>query len=178
MSLVRSNLEHATCVWSPHQAVHADRIERVQRNFVRFALRRLPWTVSRLPQYFERSLLLGLDALADRRTVASALFARDIICGRIDCACLSELFRFENIPYPRRRNTRIVPFFHRRNYGRYEPVNQAIINLNKYCSWFGFDRAESREVVGGRLRAALSSVRLGRRQMQYTAPSGILTVVF
>jgi hypothetical protein len=27
--LVRPNLEHAACVWSPHQSVHSERLERV-----------------------------------------------------------------------------------------------------------------------------------------------------
>jgi hypothetical protein len=26
-SLVRPNLEHAACVWSPHQSVHSERLE-------------------------------------------------------------------------------------------------------------------------------------------------------
>jgi hypothetical protein len=39
ISLVRPNLEHATCVWSPHQSVHSERLERVQHNFIRYAVR-------------------------------------------------------------------------------------------------------------------------------------------
>jgi hypothetical protein len=40
-SLVRPNLEHAACVWSPHQLVHSKRLERVHYNFIRYAVRRL-----------------------------------------------------------------------------------------------------------------------------------------
>jgi hypothetical protein len=43
ISLVRLNLEHAACVWSPHQSVHSERLDRVQ--FIRYAVRRLPWRV-------------------------------------------------------------------------------------------------------------------------------------
>jgi hypothetical protein len=39
-SLVRPNLEHAACVWSPHQSVHSERLEREQHNFIRYAVRR------------------------------------------------------------------------------------------------------------------------------------------
>jgi hypothetical protein len=78
-SLVRPNLEHATCVWSPHQSVHSKRLERVQNNFIRYAVGRLPpWRVWPLPAYDARCLLIGLEVLSDRRNVASALFARDI----------------------------------------------------------------------------------------------------
>jgi hypothetical protein len=34
-SLVRPSLEHAACIWSPHQSVHSERLERVQHNFFR-----------------------------------------------------------------------------------------------------------------------------------------------
>jgi hypothetical protein len=41
-SLVRPNHEHAACVWSPHQSIHSERLERVQYNVIRYAVRRLP----------------------------------------------------------------------------------------------------------------------------------------
>jgi hypothetical protein len=44
MAFVRPGLENASCVWSPHQEVHLARIERIQHNFKRFALRGLGWT--------------------------------------------------------------------------------------------------------------------------------------
>jgi hypothetical protein len=31
-TIARPNLEHATYVWSPHQLVHSERLERVQHN--------------------------------------------------------------------------------------------------------------------------------------------------
>jgi hypothetical protein len=48
----------ASCVWS--------RIERIQHNFIRFALRGLCWTTQPLPLYESRCLLLGLEVLSDR----------------------------------------------------------------------------------------------------------------
>jgi hypothetical protein len=78
-------IEHAACVWSPHQSVHSERLERVQHNFIRYAVHRLPWRVWLLPAYDARCLLIGLEVLSDRRIVASALFTRDILVGRVDC---------------------------------------------------------------------------------------------
>jgi Reverse transcriptase (RNA-dependent DNA polymerase) len=162
VSLVRPNLEYASSVWSPHQACHSERIERIQHNFLRFALRLLGWTVNPLPPYDCRCALLGLDSLEDRRTVSSALLIRDLLCGRIDSPSLTGLLRFEDNPYARRRNARLVQFFHRTNYGKFEPLNNAIMNFNQYCDLFGFRNDESRDVFRDRLRFALSDERLGQ----------------
>jgi hypothetical protein len=42
-TFVRSNLDYAGVIWSPYYGVHIDRIEAVQRKFVRFVLRFLGW---------------------------------------------------------------------------------------------------------------------------------------
>jgi hypothetical protein len=97
-SLVRPNLEHAACVWSPHQSVHSERLERVQQSFIRYAVRRLPWRVWPLPAYDARRLLMGREVLSDRRIFYSALFARDILVGRVDCPDLALMLRFEEVP--------------------------------------------------------------------------------
>jgi hypothetical protein len=78
-----------TCVWSPHQSVHSERLERVQHNFIRYGLRQLPWRVWPLSAYDARCLLIGLGVLSDRRIVASALFARVILVCRVNCADLA-----------------------------------------------------------------------------------------
>jgi hypothetical protein len=62
-SLVRPNHENAACIWSPHQSVHSERLERVQHNFIRYAVRQLPWRVWPLPAYDVRCLLIGLEVL-------------------------------------------------------------------------------------------------------------------
>jgi hypothetical protein len=60
VSLVRSRLEYASCVWQPFYAVHIARIERIQEKFVKYAVRRLGWDISldlppyRVPTYSTR----------------------------------------------------------------------------------------------------------------------------
>lgn len=166
VSLVRPNLEYASCIWSPYYACHSERIERIQHNFVRFALRGLRWTANPLPAYDSRCALLGLESLADRRTVFCALLIRDLLCGRIDSPHLTSKLRFEQRPYARRRHAKLVPFFHRTNYGKFEPLNNAIINFNRYCDLFGFRNDESRNIFRGRFRLTLSNERLGRHRLR------------
>jgi hypothetical protein len=91
---------------------------------------------------------------------AAVLFVRNILCGRIESAYLADLLRFESNPYPRRRNARLMDFYHRTNYGQNEPVNKAILIFNKYCDLFGFRDDESRYVFrNGFSRGALSGER-------------------
>jgi hypothetical protein len=120
-----------------------------------------------LPAYDARCLLIGLEVLSDKRIVASALFARDIMDGRVDCADLALMLRFEEVPYSRRRNAGILTFFHRtNNYGRFKPVNNAMINFNKYCHWFGFCGEVAHDVFQDRLKSALSGERFGDQRLQ------------
>jgi hypothetical protein len=73
VAFVQPGLEYASWVWSPHQEVHSARIERIQHNFIRFALQGLgrsglvwglDWTAQPLPPYGSICLLLGLDVLS------------------------------------------------------------------------------------------------------------------
>jgi hypothetical protein len=38
VAFVQPGLEYGSCVWLPHQEVHSARMERIQYNFIRFAL--------------------------------------------------------------------------------------------------------------------------------------------
>lgn len=85
-TLVRSTLEYCSPVWNPHYLNGVDRIEKVQRRFIRFALRRLPWNNPlQLPRYEARLMLIGLDTLATRRNLSRATLVADILMARTDC---------------------------------------------------------------------------------------------
>jgi hypothetical protein len=75
--------------------------------------------------YLQQETSLVTTVLSDRRKIAAALFVRDIICRRIESGYLADLLRFQSNPYPRRRNARLMDFYHRTNYGQNEPVNKA-----------------------------------------------------
>jgi hypothetical protein len=135
----------------------------MQHNFIRYAMRRLPWRVWPLPAYDARCLLIGLEVLSNRIIVASALFAWNILVDRVDCADLPLMLRFEEVSYSRRRNAGL---FHRTNYNRFKSVNNAIINLNKYCHWFCFCGEVGRDIFRDRLKSDLSREHFGHQRLQ------------
>jgi hypothetical protein len=91
----------------------------------------------------------------------SAVLIRDLLVDKTDSLHLLFKLRFESNPYARRRNAKLLPYFHRTNYRRFEPLNNAIMSLNRYCDLFGFRTDDFRD----RLMLTLSNERLGRLRL-------------
>lgn len=145
-SLVRSTLEYCSVVWQPYYQNGIERIESVQRRFLRFALRRLPWQDPfRLPSYQNRCRLIDLETLQARRNTARALFVADTLQGRIDCPAILEAIDLNARPRVLRNSPMLRLPFHRTNYGQ----NSALVGVqrvfNRVASVFDFNL--SREVV-------------------------------
>jgi hypothetical protein len=88
--------------------MHVDKVERVQRRFIRYALRGLSWTDTfDLPPYEHRCALLRLDTLVKRRSIACIMFIFDILSGRINSPNLLSAL---DLNTPRYR-TRVPSFF-------------------------------------------------------------------
>jgi hypothetical protein len=61
------------------------KVERVQRRFIRYALRGLGWTdIYDLPPYEHRCTLLLLDTLVKMRSIACIMFIFDVLGGRMN----------------------------------------------------------------------------------------------
>lgn len=144
-SLVRPILENASLVWFPHQVSWCIRIERVQKRFVRAALRNLPWRDPiNLPPYPERCQLLGLDTLQRRRKIQQALFIGKLINGEIDSPELRSMIRFR-IPNRTLRNTTLLEQrFHRTLFGHNEPIAACIRTFTTVEDLFEFGEPSSR----------------------------------
>lgn len=96
VSLVRPLLEYCSVVWSPYKDVDVKRLESVQKQFVLFALRNVPWSHRyRLPPYESRLGLLNLDSLSERRRLATACFTFKAIRGELKVPEISNKYRFE-----------------------------------------------------------------------------------
>jgi hypothetical protein len=107
VSLVRPIIEFGCCVWSQYYQVHIDRIEMIQRRFIRFALSRLPWLDSmNLPPYVDRCKLLDIQPLQLRRINFDCMLIYDLLSGKIDCPSLLEKLSFNVCNYNFRSSSR------------------------------------------------------------------------
>lgn len=150
-TLVRPHLEYASQIWSPFYSSHISRIESIQKNFLRFALRHLPWNNHLiLPPYRDRLKLIDLKTLEFRRTVADIFFIiqvknnciiSDYTRAKIDSLINTRnRFRSENI---------FRTMSHRTNYGKHEPINRMMSAINQYKNVIdlSFNRVELTEAL-------------------------------
>lgn len=139
-ALVRSILESSAVVWCPYNRTWIERIEAIQRKFVRIALRNLPWRDARnLPPYENRCMLLGIDTLEKRRTMMQAVFVAKVLINEIDSpALLSDM----NIYVPERAlRRRDFLYLQPRNsrYGQHDPIRIMALRFNEVFEHFDFN---------------------------------------
>ena len=144
--LVRSTLEYGSVVWNPLYQNSSKRIEDIQRRFVRYALRLLPWRDPfRLPSYESRCQLINLETLDARRDTARALTVADMLTSRIDCPGLLQQLYFQ----ARSRVLRVGAFFRipvrHTNYSAYGSIIGLQRLFNRVASIFDFN--VSRELL-------------------------------
>lgn len=137
-SFVRSKLEYAHMVWNPSTDIQINRIERVQKKFLKFALSSLNF-IPPVPSYESRCRLICLPTLLNRRLHQSMIFLYKVISGIIDCSFLLSLIGF-NAPC---RDLRRFAFFnipyHRTNYGMNEPILKSLREFNRICELHDVD---------------------------------------
>jgi hypothetical protein len=103
--------------------VRADNVERVQRLFIRYALRGLGWTDTYdLPPYEYRCAFLRLETLEKRRSIACIMFIFDILGGIMNSPNLLSALELNT---PRYRTRFLGISFHRTNYEVHEPMSAA-----------------------------------------------------
>ena len=139
-ALIRSQLEYAAQVWAPYHNVHIVRLERVQRAFVRLALRTLPWrNPPEQTPIEDRRRLLGLDTLLKRRQRMQQMFIFDLLTKRLDSQKLSRHLNVYVPPRILRRNPPLfrIPF-HQTSYGYNQPFDVCCRLFNVVSDRFVF----------------------------------------
>lgn len=139
-ALVRSLLESNVVVWCPYQLTWINRIETIQRRFVRRALRNLPWRDSmNLPPYADRCRLLGIDTLVNRRFIQQAAFVAKVLTGELDSP---EILSRLNIYAPQRilRQRDFLTITSSNTvYGQNDPISAMSTVFNEVYVYFDFN---------------------------------------
>ena len=132
-SLVRSILEYCSTIWSPNYICHIERLERVQRKFVKYLLFKHHFPSLGI-NYSTRLLLCGIKTLECRRRDALLIFLYKLLNGTTQC---SELLEQILLLVPVRTTRHRQLFFertHRTNYGLTAFVDRIVNNYNQFYS--------------------------------------------
>ena len=102
-ALVRSNLEFACQVWSPHHAKYREAIESIQKQFVKFIhpnnSANNPLNDYQLRPYTVRCTELEIHTISRRRINMCIFLLHDIISGRLKSSYLRDQLSFVKINY-------------------------------------------------------------------------------
>lgn len=127
--LVRSTLEYACTVWSPHYGIHIETIEKVQKRFLRHIAYKL-LIPSDLINYNELLLLLNLPSLEQRRRNYDLCLLFKILNNLIDCPELLHAIGL-HVPSRQTRHTQLFNVgYHRTNYGHFGPIERICREAN------------------------------------------------
>lgn len=151
-SLVRPHLEYASQVWTPLYDIHIERLESVQRNFTRFALKGLQWNdPSYVLSYDQRLSILQMQTLEQRRTNNDLVFFHQLITGVTDAPDLlcSVYFNYRGGGYNLRGLDMVKVPTHRTNYGIHEPLTRMgrLVNWNSNIFDFNINKCKLKNLL-------------------------------
>lgn len=155
-SLVRPILEYGSIIWDPLYNVHINYIESVQKQFLIFCLRGLPWNSDvNLPSYNSRLMLIRLPTLKSRRTMLNVSFLFNVINGKVFAEFLLNNITF-NVPQRPTRNFRplFLQFF-RSNYANADPLRRISKDFNDLYECIDFSLSSN--VIKSRIIIYLNS---------------------
>lgn len=121
VALIRPIVEYCSIIWAPTYQIHIDRIEKIQKKFVkllcfRFCIPYASENYSYLLSFF------SLQSLNVRRKFYDIMFAFKVINQIIKCPEIMRLFPLYVAPRPLRQPPLLAVEFHRTNYGLHSSV--------------------------------------------------------
>lgn len=123
--LVRPILEYGCVLWNPCAAIHQQRIESIQKQFLIFALRHTEQRDEnfRFKPYIERLSQLNLETLVRRRINFRIIFIYDVLIHKLKTNIIHELQIVEN-----NRNLRSSDFVKLFNSKLYYGINNPMVD--------------------------------------------------
>ncbi|KAG7308425.1 hypothetical protein JYU34_005625 [Plutella xylostella] len=127
-SLIRSQFDFASVVWSPHYAVHSNKLESIQKRFVKALHFRLTHSRGR---YADLLALYKLQRLSDRRTLLDAMTLYNVCNNLYDCPALLEHIHYRAPSRPSRSKALFSLDTARTNSGSRAPLRRMCETYNK-----------------------------------------------
>ena len=113
ITYIRPKLEYNTAVWSPHLKKDIQKIEKIQKDYTRYAFKRCSIPYS---DYLDRLYKLDLHSLEYRRTEFDLIFLYKIINGLCGLN-FNEYYQYRSQPYAlRNKSIQIETKHHSNNY--------------------------------------------------------------
>lgn len=123
VALVRPVLEYCSVIWAPTYQIHIDRIEKVQKKFVKLLCYR--FNVAYSSDYYPHLLsFFSLQHLNTRRKFVDIMFAFKVINHIIKCPEIEHLFPLYTAVRPLRQHPLLAVEFHSTNYGIHSSVTR------------------------------------------------------
>lgn len=130
-AFVRSVLEYCCVVVSPHYQHYVTIIEKIQKRFLRLVLRdHANLTYDQMCQSFD------LETLDKRRSMASVMFAFDVLTSKVDCPDILAKLNFHCPVIQTRRARFFVDTIRHTNYTNNEPINRMMRCFNSISQHF------------------------------------------
>lgn len=145
-AFVRSHLEYASQIWNPRYDKYIDRLEGVQKRFIRILCYRLniPY---RSENYINLCKKFHLQPLVNRRRLADCSFLLKLLSNEIDCPNLLQNLSFCIPQKSVRFNPPISIPFSSSNYRQNTYMLRASKDFNKLCKEYSFDPFNTKSVV-------------------------------
>ena len=146
---VRSHLDYCSSIWSPQVKYLKDKIEKVQKVFIKELcfIEKVKFD-SRL--YFELCSQFGLATLENRRTVSDLLYFHKILHGRVNCAYLVSNIWF-HLPLRRTRHTNVLTCDIQRGLSirkaDFIPRSISIVNSIPEIDFFDCDHSKMKRII-------------------------------
>ena len=129
VALVRPILERCSVIWAHTYQIHIDRIEKIQRKFVKLLCYR--FNVVYASDYYPYLLsFFSLQDLNTRRKFIDIMFAFKVLNHIIKCPEILHLFPLYIAPRPLRQHPLLTVQFHSTNYGMHSSVTRISNNVN------------------------------------------------
>ena len=126
-SYIRSRLEYCSLIWSPSSVAMSDKIERVQKKFLKFVS--FQCNLDSSLSYDEKCQYFKIQTLSSRRKVSEVVFINKVYNNKIDCQSILQDLAFY-VPSRRIRQRDLFYTRPRINIRKNSPLQRAMTCAN------------------------------------------------